>query len=346
MNVDDIGNFYEDAYIGTRAISIQATADYLRAKLQGIFSYENLPESLPHDVIESMLVTGGVGVIYQYGDELFITSECPSAKPDIYGRNTEVHITHGNERVTAVVGESAVLVKNDPMSLGLESLVNEYAVLTAQAKITLLRSFPMLRSHYILQAKDKDSYKAAVEYEASVRRGDMAVILAEEYDDMEGLVVHQTPPPTNATTQAIELYQYVQATYYGELGINLTNNMKREYVSDSEISRSTGMPLIHVMLTERERAVDKVNELFGTDISVHISNEWNRELNPEDDGYDEDGEPFDDGEVSEDVEEDVDESAESSDSDDSDEDGDGDSSDESGDGVESEEEVDEEDERS
>lgn len=345
MNIDDIGNFYEDVFIGTRATSVQATGDYLRAKVRGIFTYENLPESLPQSVLEGMLVTAGEATIYEHDGELYATETTPSSEPDIYGNNTRAHIRHDNQRLDVTIGETAVSIKNDPLSLGLESLITEYAIMTAQAKISILRSFPMLRSHYILQAKDQDAYDAATEYEAAIRRGDMAVILAEEIDDISGMTVHQTPPPTNAASQIIELYQYVQATYYGELGINLTNNMKREYVSDSEISRSTGMPLIHVMLTERQNAIEQVNELFDTDISVEISQEWNRELNPK---YNSPEAPEayggDDGGMMDITEEGEPENAEDTTTDDAGEDGDTDNTDEDGDEMEAEEEDDEEEE--
>ena len=108
--------------------------------------------------------------------------------------------------------------------------------------------------------------------------GAPAVIMAEEFDAMEGINVHSTPIPSNAASQTIELFQYISSRYYSELGIVLNNNMKSQYVNEAELGKSTGMPLIYNMLACRQEAVDEINALFGRDIKVSLSEEWNDEM--------------------------------------------------------------------
>ena len=52
--------------------------------------------------------------------------------------------------------------------------------------------------------------------------------------------------------------------------------MKRESLntSESQMNNDALLPLVDDMLKCRERAVEKVNEMFGTDISVALSSSW------------------------------------------------------------------------
>jgi hypothetical protein len=65
------------------------------------------------------------------------------------------------------------------------------------------------------------------------------------------------------------------AQFYAELGIIANYNMKRERINTAESEMNSGCLDINIwnMLENRKKAVEKINELFGTSISV--------ELNPE-----------------------------------------------------------------
>ena len=286
MNLDNVGDLYEDVFIKNRLVSLQNTSNYMYAKVTEIFHYEGLPLTLPKRILEGCVTKNGAAVVYEYEGDLFVTDQLPGTQPNLYQEATLVTINHRvgqiNEHITRTIGIDAVLVRNDALSIGLDPIITEFAILSAQAKITMIRNLVDLRGNYIIQAKDENAYKSALEYENAIRRGDTAIILAEEFDSMEGLVVHSTPISNNPATQTIELFQYIQSYYYSELGIELNNNMKREYVSDSEIEKSSGMPLIHNMLNLRQEAVRDIKALFGVDITVSLSSEWKDEREEED----------------------------------------------------------------
>lgn len=281
MTIADIGNTYEDLFVKNRILSMQKTVNLMYAKVTEIFSYEGLPLTIPKRILEGFLTKNGGAVVYQYEDNLFVTESLPGTKPNVYGENTEVTITHRNEGVaetfTRTIGIDAVLVRNDAMMCGLDSIITEYAVMTAQGKITMLNTMTTLRNPYIIQAKDENAFESALEYEKAIRRGDVGIILAEEFSSMEGVVVHSTPTTGDPATQTIELYQYIQSIFYGELGIDLNNNMKSQYVSDSEIEKSSGMPLIHSMLNCRQEALRDIKALFGADITIRLAGEWSEQ---------------------------------------------------------------------
>ena len=281
MTIADIGNVYEDLFVKNRALSMQKSVDLMYSKVTEIFSYDGLPLTIPKRILENYLTKNGGAVVYQYGDNLFVTESLPGTKPNVYGENTEVTITHRNDGVsetfTRTIGIDAVLMRNDAMMCGLDSIITEYAVMTAQGKISMLNTMTSLRTPYIIQAKDENTFNSAMEYERSIRRGDVGIILAEEFGTMEGLAVHATPATGDPATQTIELYQYIQSLFYGELGIDLNNNMKSQYVSDTEIKKSSGMPLIHSMLNCRQEALRDIKALFGGDITIRLAGEWSEQ---------------------------------------------------------------------
>jgi len=270
-------NIREDIYF-SRLVSHQNTLAYMLGKVRGIFNYEGLPLTIPRDVMEGYLTQSGSAVFYEHEGDFFVSDATPYGEADIYGRQVEVSIAHKidgiQKQLTRRIGVDAVLICNDPERAGLSPLLEEYAALMAQAKLSMLRAFVDLRSTRIIQAKDQNSYEAALAYEDSLRRGDITVMLAEELGDMTGVEVHQTPVQGNPATQIIELTQYVQSLYYGELGLDVNNNLKRAYVSESELEKTTGAPLLDIMHDCRQEAVRDINALFGTDIFVSISETW------------------------------------------------------------------------
>lgn len=275
-------NALEDILIRNRLVSMQNRLDYLHVKVLEIFHYTGLDLTLPKRILESRVTQDGFSVVYEHEGNLYCTQTMPSGKEDVYGEHHEVHFTHSNEGesidMTRTIGVDAVMVRNDAALIGLDPLLTEFALMEAQANITVLDNFMTLRTNRIIQAKDENSYASALEYEQQIRDGAPAVIMAEEFDTMEGINVHSTPIPSNAASQTIELFQYISSRYYSELGIVLNNNMKSQYVNEAELGKSTGMPLIYNMLACRQEAVDEINALFGRDIKVSLSEEWNDEM--------------------------------------------------------------------
>ena len=275
-------NALEDILIRNRLVSMQNRLDYLHVKVLEIFHYSDLDLTLPKRILESRVTQDGFTVVYEHEGNLYCTQTMPSGKEDVYGEHHEVHFTHSNEGesidMTRTIGVDAVMVRNDAALIGLDPLLTEFALMEAQANITVLDNFMTLRTNRIIQAKDDASYASALEYEQQIRDGAPAVIWAEELEGIDGINVHSTPIPSNAASQTIELFQYISSRYYSELGIVLNNNMKSQYVNETELGKSTGMPLIYNMLACRQEAVDEINALFGRDIKVSLSEEWNDEM--------------------------------------------------------------------
>lgn len=275
-------NSYEDITIRNRLVSFQHHIDLLCVKVLEIFHYSGLDLTLPKRILESRVTQEGFTIVYEHDGNLYCTSTEPSGKEDVYGECHEVHFTHSNMGesidMTRTIGVDAVMVRNDASRIGLKNLLERFAIFEARADLSLLNSFTDLSVTRIIHAKDEGAYASAMEYEQQIRDGVPAVILAKAFDELKGINVYTTPAPNNLASQVIELIQYISSRYYSELGIVLNNNMKSQYVNETELGKSTGMPLIYNMLACRQEAVDEINALFGRDIKVSLSEEWNDEM--------------------------------------------------------------------
>lgn len=278
-------NDFEDL-VYNRLVAGSYEQSLLRAKLLAIFRYQGLPLTIPKNVLESMLTTSGKVTVYELDGDLFVTRDVPTSGRDVYGRPTVLHTTHTTDTesvaITRTVDKDCVVIENLPGGVSFEQLIYQWSMFEAQAKVSSMNLMVSLRSPAILQAKDDDTFDQAMEFERARRDGSTSVILAEQLDDLAGLVVHPTPTAGNPATQLVELVAATRASFWDQLGINTASNLKRAYVSDSELSMGQGAPLLDTMLDCRQDAVEKVNALFGTDISVEVSSSWSGAATPED----------------------------------------------------------------
>ena len=80
----------------------------------------------------------------------------------------------------------------------------------------------------------------------------------------------------NTISKLIELQQYYKASMFNDIGLNSNYNMKRETIVSAEIELNADalFPFVDDMLICRQRALEEVNKLFGTDIRVELNSSW------------------------------------------------------------------------
>ena len=172
--------------------------------------------------------------------------------------------------------EDGVLVRNDPLWVGLYPLMSRYASMMAENLVTIRMADIMLRVVAMMSAPDDATKAAAEEYLRKLEKGDLGVIGENRFFD-EGVKL-QSPPSNNGSfvTQFIELHQYLIGTFWNEVGLNANFNMKRESIGEGEssLNEDSLLPLAEIMLKTRKEDMDKVNKMFGTSIEVEFDSAW------------------------------------------------------------------------
>ena len=250
---------------------------YMYARLQQMFSYKNLPDTIPSEMFEYYLLSGGLCFIMEHEDNLYAFQGGLGGEPDAYYRPTKFTVANPALKMSKVcdIKTDGILCKNDKMWMGLDALVSRYAYLMATNLITLNVVDIMLRCIALLSAPDDKTKRSAEIYLDKLTKGELGVIADNPF--FEGIKL-QTLPSSNGSylTQFIELHQYYKGSFYNEIGLNANFNMKREAIGKGEasLSQDSLLPLCDSMLECRIENVKRINEKYGTKIEVDYSSAW------------------------------------------------------------------------
>lgn len=279
-------------YVTDKSKSSSSIINYMLSRLQKMFKYSNLPDTIPRQYLENYLLVNGHCIIapekksgvIKDPSQLYSFIGAAGGEPDIYYRPTKYMVANPALNFSAEYYISttdpnhepdAVLIRNDTMWQGLYPMMARYASLIAENLVTLRLSDVMLRVLALITAPDDKSKQAADEYLKNISDGKLASIAENRF--LDGIRM-QNPPSNNGSylTQFIELHQYLVGSFYNEVGLNANYNMKREALSESEtgLNDDSLMPLCEDMLRCRREDFARVNELFGTSIEVDFDSSW------------------------------------------------------------------------
>ena len=257
---------------------------YFLARLQSMFIYEGLPDTIPQKWLENYLLVNGSCVWVKNGDDLIVTRAGIGGKPDVYYIPTECIVANpymnqvdGNRTYTRDV--DCVLMVNDTYAQGLLPLLKKYCSMLVENEITMSIADIMSRATIILSAADDNTKESAELFIKHLLEGKLDVIGESPFlvgNQDKALTVNQLSNSAAILTDLIEYQQYIKAGLYNELGLQSNYNMKRESINSGESQLNEDMlhPLIDNMLTERQQALEKVNAMFGTNITVRFNSAW------------------------------------------------------------------------
>ena len=266
------------SYVTDKEISAKSYMNYMVIRLQKMFHYENLPATIPQEMLEYYLLYNGTCFVTEVKGELYALFGSYGGKQDAYYRPTRYIVANPGLDLSEDydIIEDGVLCRNDCLWLGLYPLLSRYATLMAENTLTIRTADIMLRVMAMLSAPDDKTKLAAEEYLKNLESGKLGVIGENRFFD-EGVKL-QSPPSNNGSylTQFIELHQYLKGSFYNEIGLNANFNMKRESIGDGEssLNEDSLLPLCDQMLLCRKEDVDKINKKFGTNITVEFDSAW------------------------------------------------------------------------
>lgn len=272
---------------------------WLMNKTAQMFEYDGLPDTMPKIALERLLQTYGSVAVWrvpdrykpvgrgasfaveaptQVGINLYAFTYSFADAPDPYDEPYQVIITSPgfNPTIseTLEINKDVVVMRNDSYYQGLYRLHQKYARLLTEAEISLESTLILLRDQMTFIAKNERQRAAVAAYIEAREVGQYASILAPEMGSPLETITHDGR--SNAVELAVNGIQSIKSAWFNEIGLNPSFSLKREYTSAQEIDSNTDllMPIIDDMFEERQIAVDSINTLFGTSISVRKSSAW------------------------------------------------------------------------
>ena len=241
-----------------------------------MFEWSNLPDTIPAVELEKMLQINGYAVIAEYQGKLYAFQAGFSGQ-DPYNQPTKAIVNNPalKNNTTYTIGVDCIVIKNDDMKQGLNGIYEYYGQRLIENQITMLMTDYNLRMPFTISSSDDQTTQSAKMYLKKIIDGSLGVIGEQKL--FKALSV--TPTNSKQTATFADLYGYQQfiiAQLNNTIGLATNNNMKRERLTTNEIevNKNASYPLVDNMLKNRQQAVDAINEMFNTDVSVEYSSIW------------------------------------------------------------------------
>lgn len=244
----------------------------------GMFEYSNLPETMPQVEIEKRLQTKGHATIYQYKNNLYVTTgNLNGQELSPYNEPTYVNINVPafdlSQRLE--IGKQCVVIYNDDMKTGLLDTISKHGTLMLENEITMLLSTYNARIQTLISAGTDQTINDAQKYLNQIIDGNLGIIGENAF--FNDLKTHNAQSTAKQDlTQLIQLQQFYKSDLYNELGLSSLNNMKKERMNIDEVNANNDniYPYVDGMLRNRMEGIKMVNKLFNGNIEVDFSSTW------------------------------------------------------------------------
>ena len=262
--------------------SVSDYIGYMLSRTQSMFKYTGLPETIPQRSLELFLQTKGYIAFAEYSNDLYIFYGGLGGQPDVYYMPTEFIVANPalSFNKNLKIGKDCVIMSSDSLYMGLMPMFSKYASMLVENDISMRLVDINARIISLISAPDDRTKAAAREYLEDVEKGKLGVIAETAFLDGVRVQPYASTGSSGRITDLIEYQQYLKAGWFNDLGLQSNYNMKRESINSNEaqLNEDSLLPLIDDMLNCRKKALEKVNLMFNTNISVELSSSWKEDI--------------------------------------------------------------------
>ena len=265
-------------------------------KLNNMFEYENLPETITNRYLELLIQVNGFAIIFQKDEKTYCSFGGLGGKPNheymptlatianpFLGISGKWAIDWGYGIDSKLNGEKiegeCVVIPNDSLFMGTIPVNSYYATQLIENDLTMNCNLINLRVMNLIYAKDEDVKKSLDEVIEDLENGKIKSALDENFFE-DG--IKSTPFGSNGSAnnivQLLEQRQYIKGSWWNEWGVQSNYNMKRESITSSEniLNVDNLIPLTDSMKDFREKSWELANKKFGLSVKVDFSSAWKK----------------------------------------------------------------------
>lgn len=260
------------------------------SRLQSMFRWDNLPDTIKKRDLENLLMTDGYAVVIKKDDKLYAVRGQLGGELDQNYEPVKVTVANPYLKISKeyTINKDCVVIQNDSLRMGLLPIIGKYATLMTENELSMYMASIMTRLFSIIVADDDKKLASANRFIDAVKAGDLKAGILAETSTQDKLLGTQsvgigieTQPYGNsgsvgAIKSLIELQQYLKAQMYIDLGINSNFNMKREALNttESNLNDDALFPLVDDMMENRKQGIENIKEIFNTELSVEFNSAW------------------------------------------------------------------------
>lgn len=254
--------------------SFKYWSDMLFEKCMRIFTWTGLP--FPQKEIESrLLIDGYCGFLKDNKVGLMVASGGMSGVTQYYDEFTTFNWSAVGVASTKsrTINRDCVIINNNQLRNPILPMVLRYASLLAHADISLKCALVNTRETNTYASSDENTTENINRYYDKLYNGDSASILDESL--IESVKNISNRENTTAIKDCLSARTDLLSNFFKEIGVKSAND-KKERMIESEVDINNQLLLFNIsdMLAERKKACEEINKLFGTNITVELSDEF------------------------------------------------------------------------
>jgi len=249
-------------------------SDYLLNNALSIFKYDGLPDNVKAVDLEKNLLRFGKILFTKWHDEFYIFSYSDTGKQNYLGEYDHYQVNNPYIQCNEVFSDdNAVRIFNTDTHEPLINLMGIYSELLTESYITLNMADINSRIPFFISARDNATKASAEIFVKQILDGKQGVIAEQPL--FESLKINPLTDHENIS-QIVELNKFFYSDYFQKIGLtNLYNNVHdRISATETEFTATSIYPYVDNMKRNRDIAVEKINAMFGLNVSVEFSSSW------------------------------------------------------------------------
>ena len=244
--------------------------DWLQNMATNIFKWENLPDTVPEYFIEQTLFTRGKALFFNDPELGFLCLPASgNGTKNVYGEDVAFY-AHSYGYTRTIPADDGVLIWNNNTKSPTSEIVLAFAGRLATIERVTDTNMNAQKTPILLVGDEKSIITLKNIYKKY--EGNEPVIFGDK-----NFMNNQTITSINTMAPyVIDKLDVHKQNLWNEaltfLGIKNANTDKRERLITAEVDANDQhiQSNLDIMLTARERAVEKINEMFGLDIRVSV----------------------------------------------------------------------------
>ena len=287
---------------GDKVLKAWSLKDVLINYLAPMFKYEELPDSIPEEFIERFhILKGDIAVwklddpnAFRYKDELIVSCCGYADKPDAYGIGERVIATtlSGYVKEDLKEGESCVVIHNNSLYTSDMAIICYFTDMFTEMFTSLKTNIIYSRLKPVFKVSDEKERAAVLEAFTKIKDDSEPIQITSSNVLAEALAEAGANPTDTIKVLDItdvknaDKLQYIVKCiddafrwFFSMIGQAIQGNGKLAQQTVDEVQGTTSMSFIlpNDRLKMRRKGWDKVNKLFGTNVTVDFSDAWKTE---------------------------------------------------------------------
>ena len=248
--------------------------DALFERVMRLFVWEGTGELKPKEIEQRLHLAGHCGITKINGEKeltaMFGTFYGVTKYLDEFTNYMVRCPIYSGKRT---IGKDVVVINNNSLRNATYYLIHHYAVLLAHTEVTLVNELVNARDSGGIPIASTEKQKASIlDYQGKIYNGQYGVV-----SDMGMLGVNYAGTDRKTAQNIIDIIEVREKlikSFYSDIGVRSAFE-KRNNTVQAEVEADTSLLLLNLsdMLDCRKKACEEVNDMFGTNWSVHVAEE-------------------------------------------------------------------------